>query len=568
MADEYSIASAFTAIENEMMASMIRNMRRHKVEEVREDRQWAMWQAMQLESLERYKQENQEKYGEQFKDLNQEIETLIRTAKTEGEMAQEIAILSAIKKGFPAKKVTDGSYAEFFRPNERKLEALIEATTNDMEKAETAILRMTNDQYRKVIYNAQVYANTGAGTYEKAVDMATKDFVSAGINCIEYRNGARHTLSDYAEMALRTASKRAYLQGEGTKRQEWGIATVIMNKRGNPCPKCLPFVGKILIDDVWSGGSSRDGPYPLMSDAIAAGLYHPNCRDSHTTYFPGISSPPDDRFSKNELNSMREQSKQEARQQYAKRQEEKFGRLAKYSLDKENKRGYTLKAENWRKESDKIELKKSVKTRLTPHQENSKMTSKGENMSLEYQRYGRNKETVINSTYINSGEYKNKFDKITDNKKVSRVLYSKAKEMLYHRSGTKLEDMYWIDGNTGDIVASALNEKKESGVIYTDAINRKIQEKNNLIVMHTHPGSMPPSIEDFNSALAHNYKTSLVVCHDGTIYAYTSKQEIQPSLQKLYTQRYIRKGYTEKEAQLKGLEEIKRNYNINFWEVK
>ena len=36
------------------------------------------------------------------------------------------------------------------------------------------MLRMVNDQYRRIIYNAQVYANTGAVTYEKAVDMATK----------------------------------------------------------------------------------------------------------------------------------------------------------------------------------------------------------------------------------------------------------------------------------------------------------------------------------------------------------------------------------------------------------
>ena len=180
--------------------------------------------------------------------------------------------------------------------NDRKLEALIKATTADMKKAETAVLRMANDQYRKVIYNAQVYANTGAGTYEQAVDMATKDFLAAGLNCVEYANGARHTLADYADMAIRTACKRAYLQGEGQKRQEWEISTVIMNKRGNPCPKCLPFVGKVLIDDVWSGGP-KDGKspetgikYPLMSKAIAAGLYHPRCRDSHTTYFEGIST--------------------------------------------------------------------------------------------------------------------------------------------------------------------------------------------------------------------------------------------------------------------------------------
>lgn len=560
MANEYSIAKAFTAIENELMASMIRNMRRHKVEEVKEDRQWAMWQAMQLESLERYKQENQKKYGQQFKDLNQDIETLIRAAKTEGEMAQEIAILSAIKNGFPVHKVTAGSSAEFFRLNERKLEALIEATTNDMEKAETAILRMTNDQYRKVIYNAQVYANTGAGTYEKAVDMATKNFIAAGINCIQYRNGARHTLSDYAEMALRTASKRAYLQGEGTKRQEWGISTVIMNKRGNPCPKCLPFVGKILIDDVWSGGSSRDGPYPLMSDAIAAGLYHPNCRDSHTTYFPGISRPPDDRFSKKELEDIKERSKGEARQQYAKRQEEKFGRLVKHSLDEENRKGYALKEANWRKESHKYEL--------TQWTENSKMTTKGESMSLEYQRYGRNKETVINSTYINSGEYRNKFDKITENTDINRILFTKAKEMLRHRSGTMFEDMYWIDGDTGKIISSSLNEQSTERIVYTPALKKALYGRTNLITMHTHPQSMPPSVEDFNSAFAHNYRSSLVICHDGTIYAYESKQEIQPSLQKLYIEEYIESGYTEKEAQLKGLEEIKRNYDIDFWEVK
>ena len=52
--------------------------------------------------------------------------------------------------------------------NQRKLEALIRATTSDLEKAETAVLRMANDQYRKIIFNAQIYANSGAGTYEKA----------------------------------------------------------------------------------------------------------------------------------------------------------------------------------------------------------------------------------------------------------------------------------------------------------------------------------------------------------------------------------------------------------------
>lgn len=346
--DEYDIGKAFQAIEEELMASMVRNMKHHRAWEDAEGMHWEQWQALQLKSLEQYKKNNQKRFKGQFKDLNKEIESLIYAAHQQGGMDQEKAILRAIKKGMPAKKISKGATAEFFKINDRKLDALIKATTDDMQKAETAVLRMANDQYRKIIYNAQVYANTGAGTYEKAVDMATKDMLSAGLNCVEYANGARHTLSDYADMAIRTASKRAYLQGEGKKRQEWGLHLVIMNKRGNPCPKCLPFVGKVLIDDVWSGGSKADGNYPLMSSAISAGLYHPRCKDGHTTYFPGISTPPDDKFSRQELAEIEEQSKQEAKQQYAKRQIEKFGRLERFSLDPENQEQYQQKAEQWR----------------------------------------------------------------------------------------------------------------------------------------------------------------------------------------------------------------------------
>lgn len=366
MANDYDIGKAFAAIEDELIASMIRNMRRHKVEEVKEDKQWSMWQAEQLKSLERYKKANQKKYGKQFKDINSQIDELIRVARSEGAMSQEIAILNAIKQGFPAKRAAAGVTAEFFKLNERKLEALIKATTQDIQKAEIAVLRMANDQYRKIIFNSQVYANSGAGTYEQAVDMATKDMLSAGLNCVEYKNGARHTLADYAYMAVQTASKRAYLQGEGAKRQEWGISTVIMNKRGNPCPKCLPWVGKVMIDDVWSEGSRKDGPYPLMSTAIAAGLYHPRCRDSHTTYFEGINTPPDDKYTRKELVKIEDNAKQEAQQQYAARQEERFRRLAHYSLDPENQSIYQGRSEAWnkQKENDLMEhaLKFSDKT--------------------------------------------------------------------------------------------------------------------------------------------------------------------------------------------------------------
>lgn len=344
---DYDIEKAFKAIEDELIASMMRNLASHRAEETDMGFNWSQWQVEQLKALEKYKTQNKKKFTKSFSNINDSIDAMIFAARQEGGTEQEQKILRALKKGLKASKVSQGAEGAFFRLNTRKLEALIKATKNDFGTAEKAMLRMSEDKYRQIIFNAEVYAATGAGTYEKAVDIATKDFLKAGINCIEYSNGARHSMKSYAKMAIQTACKRAYLTGEGEMRQSWGISTVIMNKRANACPKCLPFVGKILIDDVWSGGKASDGPYPLMSSAMAAGLYHPNCKDVHTTYFPELDDEPDSKFSKKELEQVKKDYRQDQKQQYAGRMVEQFDRLSKYSIDPDNKKVYTARKEQW-----------------------------------------------------------------------------------------------------------------------------------------------------------------------------------------------------------------------------
>lgn len=94
--NEYDITAAFKVIEDELIASMIRNMDRHRAEEIREGYEWSMWQAEQLKALEKYKRNNQKKYRKQFQRINGEIEELIRKARQTGSMQQEIRILQAI----------------------------------------------------------------------------------------------------------------------------------------------------------------------------------------------------------------------------------------------------------------------------------------------------------------------------------------------------------------------------------------------------------------------------------------------------------------------------------------
>lgn len=354
---DYNIREAFEKIEDELIDSMMRNFSRHRAEETKEGYNWTQWQAEQLKSLEEYRKHNAKKFGKRFKTINSKVEEMIRTAKADGNASQEAEILEAVKDGFKApKKPSEHSTAEFFKVNDRKLDALIKSTTDDLKRAETAVLRMSNDKYRKVIFNAQVAMNTGAVTYEKAVDIACKDMLNAGLNCVEYKNGARHTLSDYADMAVKTANKRAYLRGEGEKRAEWGVSLVVVNSRQGGCPDCAKYIGKVFIDDVYSNGKKSDGNYPLLSTAIKNGLFHPRCKDSTSTYYPELDDL-DAPLSEDEIKELDRQRGIEEKQQYAQRQAERFDRRAEYSLDEDNKRIAQTRADEWHDRANTLEEK-------------------------------------------------------------------------------------------------------------------------------------------------------------------------------------------------------------------
>lgn len=55
---EYDIEKAFRAIEDELIASMMRNLASHRAEETDMGFNWSQWQVEQLKSLEKYKAQN------------------------------------------------------------------------------------------------------------------------------------------------------------------------------------------------------------------------------------------------------------------------------------------------------------------------------------------------------------------------------------------------------------------------------------------------------------------------------------------------------------------------------
>lgn len=311
--DSYNLRKIFEQIELDLVKSMRRTLKLHEAEEKKEGFKWEQWQSAKLRNLWRYRKENGQIVSDRTKEIENIVNKSIQGSYKDGQnlfskIVNRISSKFARKNMFASPKDADAGQEnttfedkvekkenDFFHMNDQKIEALQETVNNDLKKAQSAVLRKMDDVYRQTIYKAEMHMTAGAKTLDQAIDMATKEFLAAGINCIEYKDGKRVNIASYAEMALRTASHRATLLGEGKMRDEWGIHTVVVSAHANTCTHCEKWQGMVLVDDVFCSGTMEEAlesKYYLLSFAIAAGLLHPNCRHSISTFFPGISELP------------------------------------------------------------------------------------------------------------------------------------------------------------------------------------------------------------------------------------------------------------------------------------
>lgn len=256
---------------------------------------WEAWQATKLRELKRYRRQNNNILHKYVDNIDEDVADVLRKEYQQGKKSAYNGYKKALGLGHNSDvKVKDS----WFRVNDRKLNALIKSVNNDFKKANHAVLRKTNDTYRQVIFEASMFNNTGVMTSEQAIRKAIGNFERRGINSIVYSNGSKHRISEYARMAIRTSGTRAYLQGNGEFRKKIGETLVIVSKHGTACKICQQFEGKILIDDVYSGGTKSDGKYMLMSTAMKQGFYHPNCRHALGTYYPDLDDEDNEKITK------------------------------------------------------------------------------------------------------------------------------------------------------------------------------------------------------------------------------------------------------------------------------
>lgn len=362
MLDYKDIAKIFEEMELRLIASLKRNLSRHKAEEEKEGFKWSAWQAEKLKNIDKFRRENTDILGEYVDVIDEETRQLMIEQFREGEQVAEQSVIEASEK---VANIPDTPTAipgdHFFGVNTPKMKRLMDDITTLETTVETAAVRNMDDVYRTTLNRVQLMMGSGSLTLTEAIDLATREFLDKGINCIVYANGRRVNIADYVRMALRTTSTRATLQGAAKRFAELGYDTVLISQYGGCSETCEPYQGKVYIDDVftiWNGEKSGDFGksnycdkwFMLLSVAIRGGLFHPNCRHAMGQYIEGLTKIPQPIPAE----KIREQRALEEKQRAMERKIRALRRKIEGTQDEQKVKEYRRTLKNEIKELDKF----------------------------------------------------------------------------------------------------------------------------------------------------------------------------------------------------------------------
>jgi len=173
----------------------------------------------------------------------------------------------------------------FTTTHQRAVQALLASSLDSLEQSNLMILRKSQDIYRSVIAEASEQVLTGARTRTEAAQDALNRFANRGVTAFVDNAGRSWEMATYAEMAVRSATGQAAVQGHFDRLQANNRDLVIVSDSPEECPLCRPWEGKVLSI------SGEDPERPSVQEARDAGLWHPNCTHSAGLYVPGLTRP-------------------------------------------------------------------------------------------------------------------------------------------------------------------------------------------------------------------------------------------------------------------------------------
>jgi len=177
------------------------------------------------------------------------------------------------------------------------IRALAEAEVSRLEAMDLPIVRAAEDAYRDAVTRAVSGTLTGATTRLQDAQVALDDLARRGVTGFVDTKGRRWAAQTYIEMATRTTTAQASVQGHLDRLEQAGLPLVIVSDSSRECETCRPWEGKVLsrgpvaslMRNVVTGAMEPVKVDGTVAEATAAGLFHPNCTHNLSAYLPGAT---------------------------------------------------------------------------------------------------------------------------------------------------------------------------------------------------------------------------------------------------------------------------------------
>lgn len=188
-------------------------------------------------------------------------------------------------------------------------------------------------------------------------------------------------------------------------------------------------------------------------------------------------------------------------------------------------------------------------------------------LHIEIEQSNYNRSTYIDRNFIFSDRYIEAIKSLKLNKYCTQKILEAARAMTTHHHGDKYEDLYFIDSKTNKMLFRTDYRENEQEVLPTLAMKKMARESENIISIHNHPTNSIPSSTDIFTCFCISYEFGLVICHNGTIYKYSTLDEINTALYdmeaKIFCIREEQNNKSYKDKKISYDEYIKK-HNRNF----
>ncbi|MGA5209010.1 phage minor capsid protein [Streptomyces pseudogriseolus] len=251
--------------------------------------------------------------------LREAVERVAEALQTDTDGAVRRALVEAYNRGRQAAVAELGALdigrelaARDALPNAPAVDRLAASLAADTRPVYARITRVVVDAYRSITSRASASTLLGSLTRRQASQRALDQFANRGITGFVDTAGRSWDMASYAEMAVRSVTARAAVDGHVDALGEIGVGLVIVSDAPLECPLCARWEGETLTL------SGQSGPHTVQAEHVtetvgrirrrrrtvtvhvagsllearAAGLFHPNCRHSLSAYLPGVTTRP------------------------------------------------------------------------------------------------------------------------------------------------------------------------------------------------------------------------------------------------------------------------------------